>query len=197
MFNFLVIIALFFISNNSYADQAKIEELEARIKKLERSFDGNMAKKSLLGSAQERKLIGDNRFNPAISIILNGSYANFTKDENEIEGFVIGHEGERAKSGISIDQSEFNFTANIDDKFYGSLTALIEQEEGEDKIKLEEAYVQTLKSYYGFSAKAGRFLATIGYLNEHHAHSDNFADRPLPYRAFLNKHFFDDGLEIS
>ena len=69
--------------------------------------------------------------------------------------------------------------------------------DGEDKIELEEAYVQTLKSYYGFSAKAGRFLATIGYLNEHHTHTDNFADRPLPYRAFLNKHFYDDGIEIS
>ncbi len=192
----LICASLLLMANNAYANPSKIKELEARIKKLEKSAN-LMSSKQDLGSAIERKLSGDNRFNPAISMILNGSYANFTKDSNEIEGFVVGHEGERAKSGISIDQSELNISSNIDDKFYGSLTAKIVQEDGEDKIELEEAYVQTLKSYYGFSAKAGRFLATIGYLNEHHTHTDNFADRPLPYRAFLNKHFFDDGIEIS
>ena len=34
-------------------------------------------------------------------------------------------------------------------------------------------------------------------MNEHHAHTDDFADRPLPYRAFLNKAYNDDGIEVS
>jgi hypothetical protein len=34
-------------------------------------------------------------------------------------------------------------------------------------------------------------------MNEHHAHADDFADRPLPYRVFLNKAFNDDGTELS
>ena len=34
-------------------------------------------------------------------------------------------------------------------------------------------------------------------MNEHHAHTDDFADCPLPYRAFLNKAYNDDGLEVS
>ena len=29
------------------------------------------------------------------------------------------------------------------------------------------------------------------------AHADDFADRPLPYRVFLNKAYNDDGLEAS
>ena len=34
-------------------------------------------------------------------------------------------------------------------------------------------------------------------LNTQHAHADDFADRPLPYRVFLNKAYNDDGLETS
>ena len=45
--------------------------------------------------------------------------------------------------------------------------------------------------------KFGRAFWTLGSLNAQHSHSDNFADRPLPYRAFLDKAFNDDGLEVS
>ena len=45
--------------------------------------------------------------------------------------------------------------------------------------------------------KAGRALWTLGYLNEHHAHTDDFADRPLTHRAYLNKAYNDDGLATS
>jgi hypothetical protein len=34
-------------------------------------------------------------------------------------------------------------------------------------------------------------------LNEHHAHTDDFADRPLPYRVFLDEAYNDDGVEFS
>ena len=34
-------------------------------------------------------------------------------------------------------------------------------------------------------------------LNTQHAHADDFADRPLPYRVFLNKAYNDDGIETS
>src|SRR6185295_6637216 len=36
----------------------------------------------------------------------------------------------------------------------------------------------------------------IGYLNERHAHDWNFSDAPLPYRAFLNNQFGDDGVQV-
>jgi hypothetical protein len=47
------------------------------------------------------------------------------------------------------------------------------------------------------SVKAGRAFWTLGYLNEHHSHADDFTDRPLPYRVFLNEAFNDDGAEVS
>lgn len=141
-----------------------------------------------------------NSFNPAINVILNGKYASFSEKNSEIAGFGIGEEGERGRQGLSIDESELNFAANIDDKFYGSLTAAIVREGGEDKIELEEAYAKTLPGMGlpdGLNLKVGRAFWTLGYLNEHHTHTDDFADRPLPYRAFLNNGFNDDGVELS
>ena len=146
-----------------------------------------------------RRILG-NRFNPSIGIILNGKYAWFSADESEFARFAVGHEGERGLKGISIDESELNFSANVDDKFLGSLTAAIVREEGEQIVELEEAYVQTLPQLgllRGLTVKAGRAFWTFGYMNEHHAHTDDFADRPLPYRAFLNRAFNDDGIEVS
>ena len=65
-----------------------------------------------------------------------------------------------------------NFSANVDDKFYGSVTAAIVREDGEDKVELEEAFVQTLPGAGlpgGTRIKFGRAFWTFGYLNEHHS----------------------------
>ena len=40
------------------------------------------------------------------------------------------------------------------------------------------------------------FLSGIGYINERHAHDWSFSDAPLPYRAFLNSQYGDDGLQV-
>ena len=53
-----------------------------------------------------------------------------------------------------------------------------------------------LISGYNFF-KFGRAFWNVGVLNPQHAHADDFADRPLPYRVFLNKAYNDDGLEAS
>ena len=93
------------------------------------------------------------------------------KRTSEISGFGVGEEGERGKEGLSIGESELNFSANVDDKFYASSTVAIVQEDGSDKIELEEAYIQTLPDAGlpdGLRLKAGRAFWTLGYLNEHH-----------------------------
>lgn len=144
--------------------------------------------------------IYDNQFNPSNGVILNGKYSNFSKESSEIAGFAIGEEGKREKEGFSIYESELNFSSNIDDKFFGSMTAAIVREDGEDKIELEESFIQTTPGFglpTGLAFKAGRAFWTLGYLNEQHVHSGDFAERPLSYRAFLNKAFNDDGVQIS
>jgi hypothetical protein len=178
----------------SYKDQ--LQSLEDRISNLEKTKATNN-KNYALGTAIQRRLTGDNKFNPAISLIVNGQYSKFSEKEPEILGFAIGEEGARGEEGLSLGETELNISTNIDDKFYGSVTAALVKEDGEDKLELEESFIQTLNAYKGFSLKAGKFFATIGYLNQQHKHADNFADRPLPYRIFLNSAFNDTGIEVS
>ena len=127
--------------------------------------------------------------------------AEHSADHSGIPGFQLGHEGERAEEGLSLGHSEITMSSNIDDKFFGSLTLGLGVHAGEPtELELEEAYIQTLPGAglpEGARIKAGRALWTFGYLNELHAHGDDFADRPLPYRVFLDNAYNDDGVEIS
>jgi hypothetical protein len=200
---------------NSY--ESRIAELEEKLSKLEskelvsqQNTDNSRVEEVVINntssnnsssnnSSSERKIYG-NEFNPSIGVILNGKFSSFSENTSELKGFGIGEEGERGSEGLAIDESELNFAAAIDDKFKGSMTAAIVREDGSDIVELEEAYVQTLSGSglpNGLNIKAGRAFWTLGYMNELHSHSDDFADRALPYRAFLNNSFNDDGLELS
>ncbi|PIR34232.1 MAG: hypothetical protein COV36_01210 [Alphaproteobacteria bacterium CG11_big_fil_rev_8_21_14_0_20_44_7] len=179
--------------------EGKIEALETKISKLEtKKVEVATTEKSVPASSG-RTVLG-NEFNPSIGVILNGQYSTFSNNNSEISGFAVGEEGERGSEGFGVDHTELNFSANVDDVFYGSVTAAIAEHEGSTEVELEEAYIQTLAGAglpQGASIKAGRALWTLGYLNEHHSHSDDFADRPLPYRVFLDGAYNDDGLEFS
>lgn len=182
--------------------EGRIAELESKLKTVEQKQASANTKQAAAPVATDtagRKTY-DNSFNPSIGGILNGQYRSFSEDEGEIAGFAVGHEGERGKEGFSVDHTELNFSANADDKFFGSVTAAIAEHEGETEVELEEAFVQTLPGMglpTGMNIKAGRAFWTLGYLNEHHTHADDFADRPLPYRVFLDGGFNDDGAQLS
>lgn len=186
------------IQNMKQSYESRITELESKLATVEKKQ--TKASEAPAVPATARREIKDNSFNPSIGVILNGQYSTFSSDEGDIAGFAVGHEGERPREGFAVDHTELNFSANVDDKFTGSVTAAIAQHEGETELELEEAYIQTLPGLGlpdGMSIKAGRAFWTLGYLNEHHSHADDFADRPLPYRAFLNGAFNDDGAEVS
>jgi hypothetical protein len=138
---------------------------------------------------------GANAFNPAIGVVLDGKFTSYGKDPDtyRIKGFALGDEAGLDPRGFGLGESEINFSANADQWLYGSLTVAIERE---GDVSVEEAFIQTTALPYGFTAKAGRFFSGIGYLNEQHAHVWDFADAPLPYRAFLNKQFGDDGAQL-
>ncbi len=146
--------------------------------------------------ATGQRRIASNDFNPSIGAILQGQYNSFSQRESEFAGFAVGEEGERPPEGFTLDETEINLAASIDDKFRGSSTIAIVEEDGTE-IELEEAYIETIGLPYGISAKAGRFFASLGYLNEYHTHADDFTDRPLPYRVFLNNQFNDDGIQTT
>lgn len=137
-----------------------------------------------------------NKYNPAIGIIIDGEIWSYSNSEHSVTGFALGGESELAAEGISIGESEFIFSANVDDWFYGQITAAIEQEDGEFGIGLEEAYIETLSLPAGMTLRMGRFYSGVGYLNDKHKHTWAFADQALPYRAFLGNQYGDDGVQL-
>jgi hypothetical protein len=48
----------------------------------------------------------------------------------------------------------------------------------------------------GFTAKGGRFLSGVGYINEQHPHAWDFADQNLMYRALFGEHLIQDGVQV-
>ena len=137
-----------------------------------------------------------NAFNPAIAVILNGLYAYHSKDPNTFarSGFPGGTEP--IPRGISLGESEVSFAANIDDKFYGQLTLSYDDNGDSAHTNIEEAFIDTTALPAGFTLRAGRFFSDVGYLNSHHAHTDNFVDRPLVYQALLADQYGDDGVQV-
>ena len=137
-----------------------------------------------------------NAFNPEISAVLNGKYQSFSHspDNFAIPGFPLGEAAGLDDRGFALSESELDVTSNVDNLFYGSLTISLQPTGG---AEVEEAFLQTLELPLGLTLKAGRFFSGIGYLNQFHSHHDDFIDRPLPYRAFLNTQYGDDGVQLK
>lgn len=140
-----------------------------------------------------------NAFNPDISLILEGSYANLSRnpEDNEITGFQTAEEVGPQKRGFSLAESELDLFATIDPYFYGGLNLALSPD---NEVEVEEAYVQTTALSHGFTLKGGRFFSSLGYLNEIHQHAWDFFDAPLAYQAFLGTgptgNHGEDGLQV-
>ena len=136
-------------------------------------------------------------FNPAMSAILGGSYANLSEDPAtyRISGFLpAGDEVGPGDRSFNLGESELTLSANIDPYFMGSLTFAMTPE---DEIEVEEAFFRTLALPSGFTLKGGRFFSGFGYLNEFHAHAWDFVDQPLVYQAFFGGQRAQDGVQLK
>jgi|SRR5579871_1799851 len=136
----------------------------------------------------------NNAFNPGIAAVLNGFYVASSHETQtaHIRGFATGEEARGPLRGFSLGESEVSLAANIDPSLQGFLDFSMKDD---NSLSVEEAYIQTKDLPYGVTLKAGRFLSGIGYINERHSHDWSFSDAPLPYRAFLNSQYGDDGLQ--
>ncbi len=145
-----------------------------------------------------RSATSGNEFNPAIGIILNGAARSYENDPQDyyIPGVPAGGEAGLADEGLSIGETEMVFTASVDDWFSTRVTAAVEQEDGNFNYSLEEAFVDTLSLPANTALRFGRFYSSIGYLNDKHSHSWDFADQALPYSAFLGNQYGDDGIQF-
>ncbi len=136
-------------------------------------------------------------FNPAISLVLAGNYADTSRDPEDwrIAGFMPnGGEIGPGERSFNLGESELTLAASVDPYFSAQLTAAIT---GEDEIEVEEAFFRTLALPAGFVAKGGRFFSGFGYLNEVHAHAWDFADQPLVYQAFFGNQRAQDGVQLK
>lgn len=178
--------------------EKKVEQLESKqIKTAAKVAENKEAVDTAVASVPAQPQSNANSFNPEVSAVLQGKYQSFSSKDSDFAGFGVGEEGERSQEGFGLDETELNLAANVDDKFRGSTTIALENEAGDTNVGVEEAYVETTSLPYGLQAKAGRFFSELGYLNSHHTHVDDFADRPLTNRAFLGGSYGDDGMQIS
>ena len=225
-YSFAIAVALIFIgalpARAQDAELAKIREeirqmkdaYEKRIQQLEKRLSEAEAKagkaETAAGKAEQTAASaeaataaaasargGENAFNPAVSLILQGTYANTSQNPNtyQITGFVpSGGEVGPPKRSFGLGETELTLAANIDPYFRGIAIASLAPEGG---ISVEEAYFQTLALSRGFTLKGGRFFSGLGYLNEQHQHTWDFQDTPLVYKAFLGNQLKQDGLQLK
>ncbi len=138
-----------------------------------------------------------NNFNPKISLILQGSYADYSEGDSAVRGSLLGGESGLRADGFSLVETEIAAEANIDDAYRGWVTLGLHEHDGETEIDVEEAYINTLSLPQGFTAKFGRFYSDIGYLNKAHSHAWDFIDQPLGYRVLLANNYRDDGIQLK
>ena len=139
---------------------------------------------------------GISAFNPAISAVLQGAYANLSQDPNKyaIAGFAPSGDIAPAKRSFNLAESELSLSASVDDKFAGNLIFSLTPE---NTVSVEEAYGLYIAAPYGMVPKFGRFFSGIGYLNEQHQHNWDFYDAPLVYQAFLGGQYTNNGLQVK
>jgi len=192
--------------------EARIQALEQRLKDAEQKASQAQAEaKKANDTAQEvanaplpapapaapaTSASGIAAFNPAISAVLQGTYANLSQDPKQfaIAGYPLGGDTGPGKRGFSLGESELAIFANVDPIFAGTLIASITPE---DTIGVEEAYGVVNGAPYGIVPKFGRFFSGIGYLNQQHQHVWDFVDAPLAYQAFLGGQYQQDGLQAK
>ena len=135
-------------------------------------------------------------FNPAISAVLQGSYANLSRDPSTfaISGFAPGGDIGPGRRGLSLGESELAISANVDHLFAGNLIVSLTPE---NTVSVEEAYGIYTAAPYGLVPKFGRFFSGLGYMNEQHQHAWDFIDAPLAYQAFLGGQYANDGLQVK
>jgi len=164
--------------------EARITELERRLAVAEQNSTQAVYAAQQAQSLPSQPAGSDNSaFNPAIGVVFQGYLRGYDGEAREEEGFAVG-------------ETELIMSANVDDKFAAYLTAALAFEDGESALEVEEAWVETTALPAGFGARFGRMFSGIGYLNDKHTHTWDFADQALPYQAFLDGRYVDNGLQL-
>jgi hypothetical protein len=173
---------------------ARIQALEARVQAAEAKAAETPPPVALAPPPVEAAQASSNGFNPAISFILQGGYAQLQNPSNRpATGFLSNGTPDPATRGFSVDDSELVFAANIDPYFRGYMNAVLNN----GTVGVEEAWFQSLALGHGLTVKGGRFRSGIGYQNEQHPHAWDFATNNLMYETLFGEGYGNDGLQLK
>ena len=172
---------------NSY--ELRLKDIDARLKQAEMSSASAQVPAAVQPSAKS-----GGGFNPDTTLILSSRFAKLDKDSSKyrIKGFRTAEGIDPGARGFGLGESELGLSANVDHLFYGALNLALDSD---NSVGVEEAFIQTTALPYGLTVKAGRFLSALGYQNEQHAHTWDFADAALPMQAFLGGQYKQEGLQ--
>ncbi len=184
------------------ADDADLQSINEQIQQLKQS---NIQLEQRLQQAENAAALqparsgaapsSANSFNPAVAMILSGTYEQIKQDPAiPATGFAMNANDTGYTRGFSLQESELSITANIDPQFSGVGTFSLAPEGG---VNVENGFVQTGALGNGLNLKFGRFFSGLGYLNEQHSHVWDFVDQPLVYRVLWDNQFADDGLQLK
>jgi hypothetical protein len=171
------------------AYEARLKMLEARLQQVaEQTTEAKNV------PAPQPAVTSNTSFNPAVALILGGTYSNFSQDPTKyrLQGFIPGGDIGPGARSFNLGESELTLSANVDPNFAGKLTFSLAPD---NSISVEEAFVETTSLSNGLNLKAGRFLSSVGYLNSQHAHAWDFVDAPLAYNALFGGQYKTDGLQ--
>lgn len=185
-------------SAESSARKAEQSATEARAAAQKAETTAGRAEQSA-GKAEDsavqaaQRPVSQNALNPAVSLILNGTWGRYGNDPSaQITGFHGSGASEMLPRGGSLGESELFISGNIDPRFRGAFLAALSPE----GVEIEEAFVETLSIGKGATLKGGRFFSGMGYWNSVHPHAWDFTDASLVQRAFLGKNYGDDGVQL-
>ncbi len=137
-----------------------------------------------------------NAFNPAMSV--NGLFLASGDTEDRDEAVVPLPEEEEGHSlarGLSIQEVEVQFLANVDPYFSANLILALPGGEG---IEVEEGYLIPTAQPFGFAARVGKMKAPFGRENTLHTHALPFIDGSLVNDAIFGGEGLNEvGVEVS
>src|SRR6185436_3018796 len=120
------------LSHAAWAADAEVEAIRRELKELKESYEARIQALEKRLQESESKAVAapapqssaPNAFNPAVSVVLNGTYAHLSRDTS-------------GKKGFSLGESELTFSASVDDKFAGNLIVALSPD---NTVEVEEAY---------------------------------------------------------
>lgn len=131
------------------------------------------------GAQQAVRRPGSSLLNPAMSVILDGTFGYYGRNRADFDAALLpiaGDDPSIDNEGFNLQEIEVALQSAIDPYLEGALFLTIPNLEG---IEVEEGYLVTTSLPLNLQVKAGSFRSQVGRNNTQHLHLQNFTRRPL------------------